>query len=129
MYCLDSNIVIENFSGNKQIESRLREIANHDVFITPVTLCELYKGAFLSNDLEKKVIMINNFLKAVNLLDFDTYSCELYGKIYSDLKKAGRLTQDFDLMIAAICKANNKILITRNKKHFENITELKLLGV
>ena len=67
---------------------------------------------------------INSFI-----LDFDTFSCELYGKIYAELKKSGNIIQDSDMMIAAICKTNNKILITRNKKHFENIKDLKLVGL
>ena len=60
------------------------------------------------------------------MIDFDANSCELYGKQYSQLKKIGKLTQDFDLLIAAICISNNKILITKNKKHFENIKGLKV---
>lgn len=68
------------------------------------------------------------FCKSISVLDFDIYSCELYGKIYAELKKAGKLTRDFDLMIAAVCIANNKVLITRNKKHFENIKNLKVEG-
>jgi predicted nucleic acid-binding protein len=38
----------------------------------------------------------------------------------------GKQTQEFDLMIASIAKENNLIVITRNKKHFEDIPDLKV---
>ena len=31
------------------------------------------------------------------------------------------MTEESDLMIASIAKANGLVLVTRNKKHFENI--------
>lgn len=126
MYCLDSSIVIEIFHGNEIVKSKLGKIEESEIFITAITACEIYKGAFLSKNPEKDIFIVNNFLRSVNILDLDVYSGEVYGKVYAELKKSGNLTQDFDLMIAAICIANNKTLITRNKKHFENIKQLKV---
>ena len=129
MYCLDTDIIIEYFKGNAAIKSHIDKLDKSSLNITPLTLCELYRGAFLSQNFEKNVVAINKLLAWVNILDFDTFSCELYGKIYAELKKSGNIIQDSDMMIAAICKTNNKILITRNKKHFENIKDLKLVGL
>ena len=129
MYCLDTDIIIEYFKGNATIKSHIDKLDKSSLNITPLTLCELYRCAFLSQNFEKNVVAINKLLAWVNILDFDTFSCELYGKIYAELKKSGNMIQDSDMMIAAICKTNNKSLITRNKKHFENIKDLKLMGL
>jgi len=126
MYCLDSDIIIEYFKGNTSIKNHFDKIHKSELFITPITLCELYKGAFLSKNVEKNIVIINKLLKTINIIEFDFYACELYGKIYSELKEKGKLTQDFDLIIAAICISNNKILITRNIKHFDKIKVLKI---
>lgn len=126
MYCFDTNIILEIFKGNKLIERRLSSIIKSEVYITPISLCEIYRGIFLSKNIDDEVSLINDFLESVNLLNLDVRSCELYGKLYSELKRVGKLTQDFDLAIAAICIANNKILITKNKKHFKNIKGLKI---
>lgn len=126
MHCLDSDIIIEYLRGNESIKSNIENLEKYEFFITSINLCELYRGAFLSQNSERAIGLINKFLETVNILDFDVYSCELYGKVYAELKKIGRLTQDSDLMIAAICIANNKILITKNKKHFEKIKGLKV---
>lgn len=126
MYCLDSNVVIEILRGNYEFKDKVKNIAYLEICTTPITLCELYKGAFASDNVHKHITSILRFLESVKILNFDIYSCELYEKIFSELKKMGKLTQDFDLIIAAICIANNKILITKNKKHFENIRGLKI---
>lgn len=126
MYCLDTDVTIQFFRGDERVKTQMNKADKSKISITPVTLCELYRGAFSSGKIEKDLALIEKLLSFVGLLDFSAYSCEIYGKIYSDLKRSGKLTQDSDLMIAAICITSNKTLVTRNKKHFENIKGLKI---
>src|SRR3989338_10682023 len=90
------------------------------MFITPLTLCELFRGAYLSSDSEIKVKQIKEFTDSFNLLEFNEEVCIEYGKEYAKLCKLGKITENIDLMIACFTKVNNLILVTRNKKHFEN---------
>ena len=126
MYCLDSDAVIAHFRGDNSIKERLDSISAEELFVTPITLCELYRGVFLSGNLEKDKLLVQRLLERVNVLNFDLPACEIFGKAYKSLKQSGKLTQDSDLMIASICISNNATLITRNKKHFENIKGLKI---
>lgn len=124
MYCLDTDIIIWHFRGDSKIMEWLNSISMEELFVTPVTLCELYKGAFLSANQEKDKLLVEKLLERVNVLNFDLNSCEIFGRAYKELKQSGKLTQDSDLMTASICISNNATLITRNKKHFENIKGL-----
>lgn len=126
MYCLDSDVVIAHFRGDTSIKERINPIPAGELFITPITLCELYRGAFLSGNLDKGKLLVERLLERVNVLNFDLPACEIFGRAYKSLKQSGRLTQDSDLMTASICISNNATLITRNKKHFENIKELMI---
>ena len=126
MYCLDTDVAIANFRGDESIRERLNYLSTGRLFVTPVTLCELYRGAFLSGNLEKNKLLVDKLLERVSILNFDLPACEIFGRIYGILKQLGKLTQDSDLMIASICLSNNVILVTRNKKHFENIKGLKV---
>ncbi len=121
MYCLDTNIVVAAFRGDKEISSKFLQLNPNETFITPITLCELYKGAFLSSRPEKNLQEIEVFLSSVNLLDFSKEACEFFGREFVRLEKLGKMTRQFDLIIASIAKTNDLILITRNKKDFENI--------
>ena len=126
MYCIDTDIVIADFRGDESIKERLRGISTDSLFVTPITLCELYRGAFLSGNVEKNKLLIGKLLEKVNILNFDLPACEIFGNAYKMLRNLGKLTQDSDLMTASICIYNNLILITRNKKHFEKIKGLKV---
>ncbi len=121
MYCLDTNIIVNYLRGDKETISKINEISdNYEIFITPLTLCELFRGAYLSTDSEIKVKLIKEFIGSFILLEFDENVCIEYGKEYAKLSKLGKITENIDLMIACFTKVNNLILVTRNKKHFEN---------
>lgn len=123
MYCFDTNIVIDIFRGDENLRLKLKKIieSSAEIFITPITLCELYKGAYLHHNPIEKAKEVDNFISSFDILDFTWESAKYFGKEYARLSKIGKLTSEFDLMIASITRANNLILITRNKKHFENI--------
>ncbi len=128
MYCLDTDIVIGFLRGHSDAVSKLTNLqeSKTDIAITPLTLCELYRGAFLSKENDKNVALINNFVGKITLLNHDQVSCQIFGENYVYLKRKGQQTQEMDLMIASICKANNCVLITRNIKDFKNVPGLLL---
>ena len=122
-YCIDTSIIVEFLRGNEAIENKINTIIYNglNIFTTYITLCELYKGAFLSSQSEKGVYEINSFLQSVSILEFNLEACKFFGQEYVKLGKAGRTTQEPDLMIASIAKVNGLTIVTRNKKHFEYI--------
>lgn len=126
MYCLDSSIMVPILRGDKELKKRLDSIKAEDVSFTAITLCELFKGAYKSSKKEESVRFLYEILRNYRLLPLDIKSSELFGADYNELEKRGAPTQILDLMIASISKANNLILVTRNKKHFENIPDLEI---
>jgi len=51
---------------------------------------------------------------------------KISAEIYSDLRKKGELIDDIDILIAGIAKANNLVLVTHNRSHFERIMDLEI---
>ena len=51
---------------------------------------------------------------------------EIAADIYADLRKAGQLIDDIDIIIAGIAISNNLVLVTHNRSHFERIDGLKI---
>lgn len=126
MYCLDTDIVIAFSRRDGASKDKLEQLkrSDRDIAITSITLCELYRGAFLSLKTEESLAFINELLERVTLLTQNALSCLLYGEDFAKLKKKGTPTQVMDLMIASISKANNCILVTRNIKDFKNIPNI-----
>lgn len=130
LYCLDSNIVIEIYRGmNREIGEKLKNLQEQNVRISinAIIAAELFKGAYLTPEKKEALAFVEKFTPSVELLEFTEQAARVYGQQFAELKKIGKQTQDFDLMIASICIANNAILVTRNENHFANIKELKFV--
>lgn len=115
MYCIDTNIIIDILRGDKGILTKIEWLVKADIFITTITLCELYKGAYGHINSEKKIEEVKSFVSNFDLLGLDEKSCEEFGKLQSELRKKGKAISEFDLIIAAIVKSNNLTLITRDR--------------
>lgn len=126
MFCLDTSIVIDIFRGDSALKKRMLKFQGQKFSITSITLCELFKGAWKSKDPEKAVQLITDFYKSVELLDFDVASAGLFGLNNNVLEKKGSKIPEADLMIASLALANNKVLVTRDLKHFKKIPELNV---
>lgn len=126
MYCFDTSVLIDIFNGREQIKKKLEEVSHHILCINPITLCELYKGAAHSAATPRRLAFLESLQEQTEFLEFTELACQIYGDDYLKLKRAGTMVKDPDLMIAAICKAHNKILIMTDKRDFNRIPGLQL---
>lgn len=125
MYILDTDIAVDYLRGNSRIVEKLTNLNN--LFITKLSLAELFFGVYNSGNIDKHYSTLMDFLAGVTTLNLDFNVCISFGKIKSDLTRQGKIIGDFDIMIAATTIANNFTLLTRNTKHYENIKGLKIM--
>jgi len=52
----------------------------------------------------------------------------LAGEIDARLSNEGKIIDFEDILTGAICLLNNETLVTRNEKHFEKISGLKIIS-
>ena len=126
MYCLDTNILIDYFHGDSKTISFVNSIQEQEICVTPITLMELYAGCSIHDKRQAMYAMIEDFLTEVSIIEFNIEVCKRYGELYNILRSKGKMPEVPDMMIAALCLKHNVILITSNKKHFENIPGLKI---
>ena len=120
--CLDTDISIEILKNTKKGINLLSLIEENEVFITAISIFELYLR-------EKNFIPIEELLSRVNILDFSEFSAKKASEIHKNLKSKVEMVYMRDLFIASIAIVNDCTLATLNKKHFSNIKELKLLSI
>jgi len=128
MVCLDTTFAVDMLRGREQViklEEKIDE-SDEDKTITTPTIMELSKGAILGNKPQEEKDKILRFLSSLTILDLEEDSALLAGEIEAKLRKKGEFIGVEDIMIAAICIINNETLVTRNKKHFEKIPNLKI---
>jgi len=132
MACLDSSVIIDILRGRNSaevIENKL-DSADEEIFIPAPVIIELIWGFYLksskSNIKENEKERIDKFLSSFVILDLDKESAIKSGEIEAELINSGELIDLEDIMIAAIAVKNDETLITKNKKHFEKIKDLKV---
>jgi tRNA(fMet)-specific endonuclease VapC len=126
MFCLDTDIIISIFRGDIELKKKISTIKQDDVAFTVITLCELFRGAYKSKDKDHNLLLIYDSLKNYKLLSLGIKGAEIFGADFNELEKEGKQTQLLDLLISSTSKQEDAILVTRNKKHFENIPDLKI---
>ncbi|MBU0702205.1 hypothetical protein KKE26_13090 [bacterium] len=76
--------------------------------------------------MEENLGKLSNFLKNIKVVNLDEESIDQYGKSKADLRRKGRLIEDFDLLNASIALSKGWTLVTNNIKHYERIQTLKI---
>jgi tRNA(fMet)-specific endonuclease VapC len=69
---------------------------------------------------------LQEFLLPLEIINFDNEDAFAYGRVRSDLEKAGNLIGSMDMLIASQSLAKDLILVTNNIREFERIKDLKL---
>ena len=124
-YCLDTDIVIEYLKGNPLITSQI-DSSDEQFGITPITVLELFYGAYRSAQVERRIKEVQDVLLRFQVLFFTQPVAELFGKIKTELEEQGQMLDNFDLVIGSFCCAHRLVLVTNNVRHFERISGLLL---
>src|ERR1700679_3022184 len=118
---LDSNIVIEVFSGNRSIADKIYQLPAF--YISTIVLGELYVGINRVVNKDKHLKKLTSFLELANIVDIDHSTAILFGEISAELYKKGKPIPTNDIWIAASIKQYHFTLVTRDK-HFNAISDL-----
>jgi tRNA(fMet)-specific endonuclease VapC len=125
-YLLDTNIVIYVL---KRRPIEVLEIFNKNVnrmAISTITLSELIYGAEKSQQVEKNLEVIEEFVSHLELLPYDAKASQHYGQIKSNLEKKGEIIGESDIHIAAHAVSLGLILVSNNEKEFRRVPNLAI---
>lgn len=127
MYLLDSNICIHLLNNrHSQIEKHFRKSSPDEIALCSIVKAELLFGARNSKKVEANLLLLKHFFAPLSSLPFNDRCAEEYGLIRADLSTQGKIIGPNDLLIAAIARANDAVLVTYNTKEFSRITGLRL---
>ena len=118
--CLDTDVIIAILNNEDRAIQILEKIKECEVFVSVISLFEL----LLRETNLDKIEMVRD---RVEIVEFNEQASRKASSIFKDLKKIGKLIDIRDVFIAAICITQNYELATFNKKHFENIKELRII--
>jgi len=91
--------------------------------ISSITKYEIYSGAT-----QGQLIFWDKILQAVQVIPFDEFAVNTAVEINAGLKLKRKQIDIADLFIAATALVNDLAIATLNRKHFERIDKLKIVG-
>ena len=101
-----------------------------DLCTTEINVYELVVGTELKNEKKSEELQkILSMLSRIKVFPIDRKSSIKAGSISGNLRKKGNIIGDNDCLVAGTALANGvTTIVTRNKKHFERITEIKVMS-
>lgn len=126
MFLLDTDTVIYSLKGVSPVVENLRRHLHDPLYLSTITLMELYYGSYKSQKIDANIAKIKTIEGAFFILAPGPETTEIFGKMKATLEADGLRLADLDLIIAAIALTRNLTLVTNNHRHFSRISGLKL---
>ncbi len=130
-YLLDTNI-ISNATKPRPSEALLAwlgEQADESLFISTLSLAEIWRGILELSPGRKRRALEAWFagpegprsLFAGRVLSFDEPAALAWGGLMAEGRASGQPRSAFDMMVAAIARANGCAVVTDNERHFRGV--------
>ena len=126
-YTLDTNIVTAHLKRNPLVMQRIRQAegAGHPVKLNAVSYYETKRG-LLFVGAQTQLAIFERLWQAQGIVMLNQAALDKAATIYADLRAAGQLIEDADLLMAAIALVNDLVLVTHNTAHLSRVADLQL---
>ena len=127
MYLIDTNIVSEVLRRrpDPKVIARLSQVEPEEIYASVITLFELRFGSMLRDDASKFWQKIEaEILPLVRWLDVDRSVVSKAGDIAAKFQKLGTPIGVNDCLIGGTAIVHNLVLVSRNVRHLEKVTDL-----
>lgn len=123
MIVADTDVLIDYLADRAPIADRIAlELKGGRLYTTAVSRFELLAGSRS----ERQEAAIHDLLAALSTLPLDAAAADMAARVRRELERDGQPIGMGDSLIAGIVLANDGVLLTRNRRHFERVEGLTL---
>jgi tRNA(fMet)-specific endonuclease VapC len=124
---LDTDICIYAINRKRpEVLARVRDYRIGEVGISSITYAELRFGVENSNRVDENMERLERFLLPLEIVPFDAEAGRHYGRVRTELKRAGCPIGSNDLLIAVHALSLDAILVTNNIHEFAQVAGLRV---
>jgi tRNA(fMet)-specific endonuclease VapC len=126
-YLLDSNHLSAALRKVSQLRDRMhqaRRAGNRFISCYPV-LCELEAGIQQTRHPDENRRRLNQLLRHVRLWPIDGETARIYGGVFIELRRRGRVLSQVDMMLAALAR-QHKLMVLSTDRDFEALADLRV---
>lgn len=125
-YLIDTDWLINALTDRGAARDVLEAFSDRGLAVSIISLAELYAGIVGRPDETASVRVIARFLRTYDLLGLTESIMLTFSRIRAHLNAQGQPLPNFDLLIAATAIDTNRVLITRNRRHFDRVPGLQI---
>ena len=125
---IDTNVVSYFLKKDTRAEVYAPHIKNKTLYISFMTVAELYKWPFKRNWAEQKKQQLLQHLHSYVVLPYDDSLAWTWAELVVKTQNAGTPLSWDDSWIAATALRHNLPLVTHNGKHFAKVPGLNLIS-
>lgn len=126
-YFLDTNICIYALKDKfPRIKEKMENLSPSEIAIPSMVKAELYYGAQKSQNKNKVISALNEFLAPFDIIPFGNKEVMTYAEIRDKLEKSGKIIGPNDIIIAATTLSHGATLVTHNTREFERVENLSV---
>jgi tRNA(fMet)-specific endonuclease VapC len=118
-YLLDTNIVSHLIKGHPVVSQRIVEVPMASLGISVITEAELYYGLAKRPEAKRLHLVVEEFLKRVDVLPWDSAIVKNYGFIRAEMERQGKNLAPLDLLIAAHALSEDAVFVTNDKAFYQ----------
>jgi len=126
-YLIDTNIVTALLKDNVDVYAKMQEVVlrGEEILINGITYYEIKRG-LLAIRAESKLSKFERFCNDLGVIWLDSQDIfDEAASMYADLKRRGLLIGDADILIAAIARTRDLVLVTTDPD-FERLAGIEI---
>lgn len=123
---VDTNVIIKLLSGDEKSNHIFDSL--EEIFVSVITVGELYYGAYKSTRTQENMKIFDSFLSEYPIIPIDEETSLFYGKTKSNLVKKGINIPENDLWLASVAIKNDLSFVTFDN-HFKDIDGLNVVFI
>ncbi len=124
-YMLDTNTVSSLIKNNPVVSRKIAKVPMEKICLSVISEGELLYGLAKKPHAKSLRLLVQEFLKRVDVLVWDTDVAERYGILRAELESSGNTLGSLDMQIAAHASQLGAVLVT-NDQAFKKIKQLKV---
>ena len=124
-YMLDTNTISSLIKKNPVVSRKIASVPMERLCLSVISEGEILYGLAKKPNARNLHLVVQEFLKRVDVLVWDTDVAEHYGVLRAQLESNGNLLGPLDMQIAAHASQLGAILVT-NDQAFKRIQKLKV---
>lgn len=125
-YLVDSDWVVSALKGRPEAHALLTTLAPQGLAISLITYAEIYQGIYYGRDPQRHERGFLDFIRDVAVIPLNKRIMKQFARTRGDLQAKGAIVADFDILIAVTALHYDLILATRNIRHYQRISGLRL---